>query len=782
MAMFTYEDILAKINSGNEQNNSNATVRLNAIPLDKSTIYASLDDAIAYATTAGNAYEGQIIAVKNNDQQEVYVLDTSAPNGLRKLASGGDASALEQLLNNEISARKADVTFLSSEISTINATTLPELSSKLESNLSIDVRVKAGEGDVLSSYVISQGGTDKTVTIDIPKDKVIETAEVVKITEATETLRVGTYLKITVQNVTDPVYVPVPELASVYSGYDGDTVKVDVVAGENDEAFTISATVKAKSIGTDHLTDELSTLINNVITSDADVRATVETLSGEGEGSFKYADVQLSNALTTVISAIRADANEDLSAEIKRATDAEAFLSSAIDNKIKIQGENVETLNIRKLSQDEYHQLVIDDEIDENTVYVVSSDSLNMYDEKIINLAAGTDDTDAVNVSQLKSVSSDLVEKIEDAVENGVDELSAKVFNGETSLLSTLTAKIEAEATRADAAEQVLSGKIDTLNGDAKTEGSVAKSVADALKTATGYTDIAAGLLSTDYNKKIEDLASELTDGYVPLSVAEEATSDDKLVKTSTLTTSLTALADTLSTDYNDKISNLTFAELTASADETIKSVKQENGKITVEKQSIQIAKSQVTGLETDLANRVLTADLDTWKNQTGLSAAGEGEDNQVVLWKDVKDITTAMHFRDAVTSTAEKSIDAVLAEIADPKKGDVVIDTATTKEYVCIAVDDGVATWRELGDEGIYLTKTEFESWKNDTLEPRLSSIEADVDALSSAISSEVDRATTAEKDLSDKIDALSTYTHALSVSQLVWDIDIINCGSATI
>lgn len=67
MAMFTYDDVLAKINSGNEQNNSNATVRLNAIPLDKSTIYPSYEAAVEYAKTAGNAYEGQIIAVTENE-------------------------------------------------------------------------------------------------------------------------------------------------------------------------------------------------------------------------------------------------------------------------------------------------------------------------------------------------------------------------------------------------------------------------------------------------------------------------------------------------------------------------------------------------------------------------------------------------------------------------------------------------------------------------------------------------------------------------------------------
>ena len=61
---------------------------------------------------------------------------------------------------------------------------------------------------------------------------------------------------------------------------------------------------------------------------------------------------------------------------------------------------------------------------DPNTIYVVSSDSLNLYGEKITNLADGTDKNDAVNVGQLSSVSADLQTKITNAVNGGVNQLS----------------------------------------------------------------------------------------------------------------------------------------------------------------------------------------------------------------------------------------------------------------------------------------------------------------------------------------------------------------------
>lgn len=69
------------------------------------------------------------------------------------------------------------------------------------------------------------------------------------------------------------------------------------------------------------------------------------------------------------------------------------------------------------------------------------------------------------------------------------------------------------------------------------------------------------------------------------------------------------------------KLGDLTFAQLDLAADETIKFIKQENGKITVEKQKIAIEQSQVTGLEEALNGKQATdADL------TKIIAASKGE------------------------------------------------------------------------------------------------------------------------------------------------------------
>lgn len=62
---------------------------------------------------------------------------------------------------------------------------------------------------------------------------------------------------------------------------------------------------------------------------------------------------------------------------------------------------NQTDLNVIHIDNSEYSNLVATDSIDNSTIYIVSSDNLNMTGEKIINLADGTDLSDAVNLGQM---------------------------------------------------------------------------------------------------------------------------------------------------------------------------------------------------------------------------------------------------------------------------------------------------------------------------------------------------------------------------------------------
>ena len=76
-------------------------------------------------------------------------------------------------------------------------------------------------------------------------------------------------------------------------------------------------------------------------------------------------------------------------------------MSNILANKVVVDDMQlgISSLNVKHISQTNYHELAISkDGIDPNTIYIVSSDNLDMYGEQIKNLAPGTDLSDAVNV------------------------------------------------------------------------------------------------------------------------------------------------------------------------------------------------------------------------------------------------------------------------------------------------------------------------------------------------------------------------------------------------
>ena len=79
-----------------------------------------------------------------------------------------------------------------------------------------------------------------------------------------------------------------------------------------------------------------------------------------------------------------------------------------------VDGNKVSTLNIQHISQDDYHDLVVNENVDSNSIYIVSSDNINAYGERITNVAEPVDLSDAVNKSYVDSA----VGSIQDAISN----------------------------------------------------------------------------------------------------------------------------------------------------------------------------------------------------------------------------------------------------------------------------------------------------------------------------------------------------------------------------
>lgn len=181
----------------------------------------------------------------------------------------------------------------------------------------------------LKSYTIKQG-ENVIGTIDIPKDMVVESGEVVTNPEGQDE---GTYIKLVLANVAEPLYVNVGNLVDIYKAAAGAAqvqVAIDSVTRE------ISASIVAGSINTTELAD------NAVVTAKiADANVTKAKLSAAVQASLDKADAAATKA--------------EFDAEVLRAQGAEAqALANAkayTDEKVgveKLRAEGVEgNLNTR---------------------------------------------------------------------------------------------------------------------------------------------------------------------------------------------------------------------------------------------------------------------------------------------------------------------------------------------------------------------------------------------------------------------------------------------------
>jgi hypothetical protein len=219
-----------------------------------------------------------------------------------------------------------------------------------------------------------------------------------------------------------------------------------------------------------------------------------------------------------------------LSANVKAVVDE---LSGKIENKVKVDGEKVETLNVQRIDAAAYHDLVVNETVDANTLYIVSSDHLNAFGEKITNVADGTELSDAVNYGQLTQVSADITNRIDELVIGGVGaelgRLSANVYAKIDEVSGAFDVKVgdvdkKADNISAEAASQftevnakitTVDGKVDTLSGEVKVIDEAVKTITETtipeLKSelSTGLT-VAVGAGETD---EAGDIKYTLTQG-----------------------------------------------------------------------------------------------------------------------------------------------------------------------------------------------------------------------------------------------------------------------------
>ena len=128
-------------------------------------------------------------------------------------------------------------------------------------------------------------------------------------------------------------------------------------------------------------------------------------------------------------------------------------MSTAVDNKIFIDGTKVESLSALHISQDEYHQKVVDGTVLSNELYIVSSDTFNMYDERIVNLAEPELSSDAATKAYVDNKAASAAEDI--------SEISGDVGWLKSNTLTAVTLN----GTAFTVANNVASMQISCING-----------------------------------------------------------------------------------------------------------------------------------------------------------------------------------------------------------------------------------------------------------------------------------------------------------------------------
>ena len=130
-------------------------------------------------------------------------------------------------------------------------------------DLKMEVKAAPNEG-YLKTYQFTYG-TGSTFEIDIPKDLVVTAGEIIVVNSSSPVsgLTDGTYLKLTIANQTEPVYIDVKDLCDVYTGKTA-TDGVSVSVSETNE---ISATLVGKAVTEANLEDTLATKINDAVDS-----------------------------------------------------------------------------------------------------------------------------------------------------------------------------------------------------------------------------------------------------------------------------------------------------------------------------------------------------------------------------------------------------------------------------------------------------------------------------------------------------------------------------------
>ncbi len=242
--------------------------------------------------------------------------------------------------------------------------------------------------------------------------------------------------------------------------------------------------------------------------------------------------------------------------------------------------------------------------------------------------------------------------------------------------------------TTVNAVSTLLSGDIKTnreaiatLNSADTVEGSVAKSIKDAIgaldvdELALNANEAIASIKEVDGKIEVSKQAIQLT-GIAQVTDLEDTilSAEDDAIDAAKEYTNEVSTA--LSTDYSRKA-----------------------------------ADAQAAG---ELSAQAVRDDLTAFIKYTDANIEVTDE-NKVATMADVAGLSGVTHLRDPFENDPETSHiddkDYIIANFENIKKGDIFLNTKNGKEYLAIADNAIAAQIRELGDEGLYETKADSEA-----------------------------------------------------------------------
>ena len=135
-----------------------------------------------------------------------------------------------------------------------------EIGTIVVPDLKMEVKAIPNDG-YLKTYQFTYG-TGSTFEVDIPKDLVVTAGEIIVVDSShpISGLTDGTYLKLTIANQAEPIYIDVKDLCDVYTGK-AVTVGVSVTISDTNE---ISAALVGKAVSEANLADDLANKINGL--------------------------------------------------------------------------------------------------------------------------------------------------------------------------------------------------------------------------------------------------------------------------------------------------------------------------------------------------------------------------------------------------------------------------------------------------------------------------------------------------------------------------------------